>query len=137
MDAYPFVIGIGFLIPLDLLFSCWTFYWFYKIQILLGSIMGWRSLPGFPYATQQAFGAYVGLLVFALWAGRRHLFRVLKGAFYMGNASDRTDESDEPMTYRWAFWGMVGGVAFLSLFAHRAGMSLYIAPLFFIIYYII
>lgn len=137
VDAYPFVVGISFLIPLDLLFSCWAFYWFYKLQILLGSIMGWRSLPGFPYATQQAFGAYVGLLFFALWAGRRHLIRVVKGAFYTSKTSDKTDEIGEAMTYRGAFWGMIGGIVFLSLFANRAGMSLYIAPLFFIIYYVL
>ena len=137
VDAYPFVIGIGFLIPLDLLFSCWTFYWFYKMQILVGSIMGWRSLPGFPYATEQAFGAYVGLFAFALWAGRRHFLRVLKRAFHTGKTPDRDDESGEPMPYRTAFWGMIGGIMFLSLFSHRIGMSLYIAPLFFIIYYVL
>ena len=137
VGAYPFVIGISFLIPLDLLFSCWTFYWFYKIQILMGSIMGWRSLPGFPYATEQAFGAYMGLLIFALWAGRRHFLRVAKNAFYINNPSEKTDDSTEPMSYRFAFWGMIGGIIFLSIFSNRAGMSLYIAPLFFIIYYML
>jgi len=137
VDAYPFVIGISFLIPLDLLFSCWAFYWFYKIQILIGSIMGWRSLPGFPYATQQAFGAYMGLLFFALWTGRKHLARVLKIALYIDRTSDRSDEVYEPMSYRAAFWGMMGGMAFLSIFSQKAGMSLYIAPLFFIIYYLL
>lgn len=137
VDAYPFVIGISFLIPLDLLFSCWTFYWFYKLQIVVGSMAGWRSLPGFPYATQQAFGAYVGLLGFALWAGRGHLIQVLKRAFYMDKASDQAVDTDEPMTYRAAFWGLVGGMVFLCLFSHRIGMSLHIAPIFFIIYYIL
>ena len=135
IDAYPFVIGISFLIPLDLLFSCWTFYWFYKIQILVGSIMGWRSLPGFPYAREQAFGAYVGLFVFALWAGRRHLIQVFKTAFYVSKTPDGVDESGEPMPYRAAVWGLIGGITLLSLFSHRIGMSLYIAPLFFIVYY--
>ncbi|MFC1714647.1 DUF6785 family protein [Candidatus Poribacteria bacterium] len=58
IDAYPFVIGIGFLIPLDLLFSCWAFYWLYKMQIFVGSILGWRSLPGFPYAREQRTGIW-------------------------------------------------------------------------------
>jgi hypothetical protein len=137
VDAYPFVIGISFLIPLDLLFSCWAFYWFYKTQILVGAIMGWRSLPGFPYAREQAFGAYVGLFVFALWAGRKHLAQVLKTAVYIGRTSDRADDSGEPMSYRAAVWGMIGGITFLSLFSHRIGMSLYIAPLFFIVYYVL
>lgn len=135
VDAYPFVIGIAFLIPLDLLFSCWSFYWFYKFQILLGTVMGWRSLPGFPYATEQAFGAYMGLLVFALWAGRRHFLNVLKKAFYIDRKIQKISDSGEPMPYKFAVWGAIGGIVFLSLFSTRAGMSLYIAPLFFIIYY--
>lgn len=137
VDAYPFVIGISFLIPLDLLFSCWAFYWFYKIQILLGSVMGWRSLPGFPYDTEQAFGSYIGLLVFALWAGRRHFIRVVRTAIYMDNSPEKSDESSEPMSYRFAFWGIIGGIAFLSIFSYKAGMALYIAPLFFIIYFML
>ena len=51
---YPFAIGIGFLIPLDLLFSCWAFFWIYKIELMIGSIMGWRGLPRFPYPAEQA-----------------------------------------------------------------------------------
>ena len=49
ISFYPFAIGIGFLIPLDLLFSCWVFYWFYKIELIVGRAMGWRNLPRFPY----------------------------------------------------------------------------------------
>jgi len=137
VDAYPFVIGIGFLVPLDLLFSCWVFYWFYKMQIFVGSIIGWRSLPGFPYATEQSFGAYVGLFTFAIWAGRKHFIQVFKNAFYVSRTSSRIDDSREPMPYRSAVWGLIGGVTFLSLFSNRIGMSLYIAPLFFVIYYVL
>ena len=56
VSFYPFVIGIGFLIPLDLLFSCWMFYGVYKIELMVGNIMGWRSLPRFPYFNEQGFG---------------------------------------------------------------------------------
>ncbi|HIE30498.1 TPA: hypothetical protein EYP66_24835 [Candidatus Poribacteria bacterium] len=69
---YPFVIGMGFLIPLDLSFSCWAFYLIYKLQLVIGSAMGFRSLPRFPYGNEQAAGAYIGLCVLALWVSRRH-----------------------------------------------------------------
>ena len=46
---YPFVIGLGFLIPLDLSFSCWFFFWFWKLQLIVGQMVGLSHLPGFPY----------------------------------------------------------------------------------------
>ena len=66
ISFYPFVIGISFLIPLELLFSCWAFFWIYKIELMVGGITGWRNLPRFPYASEQAFGAYVAILGFIL-----------------------------------------------------------------------
>jgi len=41
------------------------------------------------------------------------------------------------MPYRMAVWGLIGGVTILSLFSHRIGMALYIAPLFFGLYYLL
>ena len=64
---YPFVIGLGFLIPLDLSFSCWSFYLIYKLQLIVGSAMGLRSLPRFPYGNEQVAGAYIGLCALSLW----------------------------------------------------------------------
>ena len=60
LSFYPFVIGISFLMPLDLLLSCWVFYWVYKIELMVGNIMGWQSLPRFPYIAEQSFGVYIG-----------------------------------------------------------------------------
>ncbi|MFC1714646.1 DUF6785 family protein [Candidatus Poribacteria bacterium] len=90
-----------------------------------------------PESKEQEFGAYVGLLVFALWAGRRHFLKVFKTALYMDRTSDTVDDSGEPMPYRMAVWGLIGGVTILSLFSHRIGMALYIAPLFFALYYLL
>jgi hypothetical protein len=132
LSFYPFAIGISFLIPLDLLFSCWTFYWFYKIELMLGSVMGWRNLPRFPYANEQGFGAYIGLLGFALWSGRSH-FRSLAHHLFR----PQLDDSREPMPYRLAVAGIVAGLAFLSVFSYKAGMSLWVIPLFFGIYFLL
>src|SRR5205807_1905164 len=38
---FPFVIGIGFLLPLDLSFSCWFFYLYWKAQRVLTAAYGW------------------------------------------------------------------------------------------------
>ena len=55
-SIYPFVIGLGFFMPLDLSFSCWFFYLFRKMQRVAGAIIGVRGLPGFPYDRQQSLG---------------------------------------------------------------------------------
>ena len=133
VSFYPFVIGIGFLIPLDLLFSCWMFYGVYKIELMIGNIMGWRNLPRFPYFNEQALGVYVALLVFVLWIGRVHF----KGLVRHLLGSSSLDDSREPMPYRLAVAGIVIGLIFLMVFSYRAGMSLWVTPIFFAIYFLV
>ena len=133
VSFYPFVIGIGFLIPLDLLFSCWMFYGVYKIELMLGNLMGWRNLPRFPYFNEQGFGVYVGLLGFALWTGRIHF----KGLVCHLLRSSSLDDSREPMPYRLAVAGILAGLVFLTVFSYRAGMSLWVIPIFFGIYFLL
>ena len=134
ISFYPFAIGISFLIPLDLLFSCWVFYWVYKIELIAGDIMGWQSLPKFPYAGEQGFGVYVGLLGFALWTGRAHFKRLIYHLFRSRGAASQLEDAREAMPYRLAFAGIFFGMLFLMVFSYRAGMSLWVVPIFFGIY---
>lgn len=50
---YPCAIGLAYFMPLDLAFSTWFFFFFWKAQLVAGSIMGLHSLPEFPYAKWQ------------------------------------------------------------------------------------
>lgn len=134
VSFYPFAIGVSFLIPLDLLFSCWVFYWLYKMELVLGSVMGWRTMSRFPYANEQAFGSYIGLLLFALWVGRSHLKQVAQHILGLGV---KLDDSTEPMRYRTALLGGLLGSVFLTVFSMQAGMSFWMVPLFFGIYYLL
>ncbi len=137
LSFYPFAIGISFLIPLDLLFSCWAFYWFYKMELVFGSMMGWRNLPRFPYSNEQAFGAYIGLLAFALWAGRSHLRQIFTSIFRKNHDTSAYDDADEPMPYSVAVVGFIAGMVFFMLFSYKAGMSLWVVPIFFGIYFLL
>jgi hypothetical protein len=137
ISFYPFAIGVSFLIPLDLLFSCWTFYWFYKMELVVGGAAGWRNLPGFPYADEQGFGAYIGLLGFALWAGRSHIKAAARHLLSSPGGPSSLDDSREPMPYRVAALGVALGMAFLAVFSHRAGMSLWAIPIFFGVYFLL
>ena len=131
---YPFVIGLGFLIPLDLSFSCWFFFWFWKAQLVLGNIMVLRALPGFPYLNSQATGGYIGVALIALFVSRNHLYLVLKQVFSSKKAGD---SSDEPMSYKTTFIAMAIGMVFLLAFCYKAGMSITIILIFFVFYFLI
>ena len=137
VSFYPFVIGMSFMMPQDLLFSCWAFYWLYKIELMIGDMMGWRNLPRFPYAAEQGFGVYMGILIFALWIGRSHFIGLLRHLFTSSRSRFQLDDSREPMPYRLAVIGIVFGIIFLTVFSYKAGMSLWVIPIFFGIYFLL
>ena len=137
ISFYPFVIGISFLIPLELLFSCWAFFWIYKIELMVGGITGWRNLPRFPYASEQAFGAYIAILLFVLWRGRLHFKGLVRHLLGSRGSTSQLDDSREPMPYRLAVGGIVIGMIFLTVFSYKAGMSLWVIPIFFGTYFLL
>lgn len=132
ISFYPFAIGLGFLIPLDLCFSCWFFYLFWKFERVMGVVTGWRSIPGFPFPGQQISGVWIGLFVFAMWASRNHLRDVFLKAFL---GKSEVDDSSEPMRYRTAVLGILVGFGIIAFFSAQAGMSIWVAFVFFGIYF--
>lgn len=134
ISFYPFVIGMGFLIPLDLLFSCWFFYLVWKVQLILGSVLGWQKIPGYPFTNEQIHGAWIGLCVIPLWAGRKYFKHVFRSAFSLGSESGN---EGEPMSYRAAMMGAIGGMLLLTIFADKTGTSVWPIVLYFILYFMI
>ena len=128
----PFAIGLGFLMPLDLSLSCWVFYLFWKFELIIGDVIGLRSLPRFPYIPEQSFGAYVGVCLLSLWIGRRHLAWVFRQLL-----SREDTRSSEPVSFRCSLAILVGGLLYLIIFCHQAGMSLWVIFLFFALYFAI
>ena len=133
VQANPFIIGLTFLIPLGLLFSCWFFYFIWKLEYIVGGIAG-VNVPHYPFANQQVLGGYLGIVFVVLWLARKHLWDVLKAA--LGSAA-LAEDTNEPMRYRTAVWGAILGIVFLVGFCYHAGMSLTFAFAFFGIYYLI
>ena len=130
---YPFAIGIMFLMPLDVLFSTALFYFLYRNELALASVYGLDTLPKFPYQDEQAFGAFLGLCAFFLWVARHHFRGVLRNAFRRRSIDD---DIGEPMRYRTAVWGLVGGLILFAFAMHKAGMSLWIASSFSLLFLI-
>ena len=128
LGIYPFVLGIGFLIPLDLLFSTWFFFWVWKGQQVMGSVMGLEG-TGYPYVNYQGFGAYMGIFLIAVWRGRKYLQNLL------GVKAHPTSIQDEPMSPRILVVSLIFGIAFLTFFCLRAGMSLWAILVFFGLYF--
>ncbi|MDA1193106.1 MAG: hypothetical protein O3A46_15630, partial [Candidatus Poribacteria bacterium] len=131
---YPFAIGMSFLIPLDLLLSCWVFYWLYRLEIVFGEAVGMNKVPGFPFGNEQGFGAYLAILLFVMWTARGHLknvWQIVSGQVKSAILPDK----DEAMPYRVAVFGFIGAMGFLMVFALRMGMSYWAFLAFFGIYF--
>ncbi len=133
MAFYPFAIGLGFLLPADMLFSCWFFALFWRAERIASALYGLSEYrPNFPYVNEQSFGVYMGVALLAVWAARRHLAHVARQAW---RATER--ESDAPMSYRTALVGTVGGFLFCVGFFHVAGLPLWMCFVSFGIYFAI
>ncbi len=128
LGIYPFVLGIGFLIPLDLLFSTWFFFWVWKAQQIFGSVMGLEG-TSYPYINYQGFGAYMGIFLIAIWRSRKHLQNLL------GAKARSASTRNEPMSHLTLVLALISGVAFLIFFCLRAGMSLWAVLVFFGLYF--
>jgi hypothetical protein len=131
---FPFAVGMAFFIPLDLSFSSWFFYLFWKAERVAGAAFGLRNLPYFPYVDEQSLGAYIGLCLIALVATRGHLQKV--GHRLLGRG-DRDYERDEPFSYRTSVALLAASGVFLVGFSQLAGMSAWVIVVFFVVYYAI
>ena len=69
--VHPFAIGLSFFIPIDISFSCWFFYFFWKLEKVGAAFLGMRN--EFPYIDEQTTGAYVGFAITALWASYKYV----------------------------------------------------------------
>ena len=123
--------GLVFLIPLDIAFSCWFFFFFWKAQLISASALGWQERPEFP---EQSMGAYIALFAIAFWMGRRHLMRFFRSAWNTQLRAGADEDATEPLRYRSAVLGLIVGFVFLVVFCWYAGMSIWAAAVFFALF---
>lgn len=129
---YPFGIALGMLLPVDLLFSCWFFYWFWKAEVIATAWLGYDSIPQMPFINEQSFGAYMGIAIFAIMVSRRHFIDLAK--HFIGRKPD-IDDKDEPISYNAAMRFILFGALFLTIFSWKAGLSMWLIPPFFLIFF--
>ena len=132
ISFYPFVVGLGMLMPMDFLFSMWFFHLFWKVQAIVVSANAWDADPQMPYPLYQSFGGYALFCVSSLWLARNYLKQVVLCAL---GRSSTADDRGEPLRYRTALLGIAGGMVLLVGFAMALGLSWWLAALFFLIYF--
>ena len=114
---YPSVIGIGYLLPLEISFSLWFFFWAFKAQYVIISAF---SIPIRPWtaASRQSIGAIIAVGCLIAWSAKDHLYRAVKGAFGFGSNKGE----GELLSRRQAVGGYVGGAAGAALLLIWAGV---------------
>jgi hypothetical protein len=132
------VIGFVYLLPIQLSFSLWFFYFFFHAQSVIGRAMGMQVTNATGYATKgfaayQMAGALIALVVLAIWRMRPILADILRTAF---NRTHGIDDSDEFMSYRIALLGLLLGTATMIVWSISAGVSLIVSLSVIIIFYI-
>ena len=139
MMFFPYVTGIGFFMPLDLSFSYWFLYWFWKLQAIAGVALGFPaesnlSVSRVIHTQSQVSGAYLVIGIVGIWMARSHLKAVFRKIFWRGS---ELDDSGEPMGYKTALAGIVLSLAFIFVFCFRTGMAFWVVALFIMLYYMI
>ncbi|MCC6730088.1 MAG: hypothetical protein IT208_12190 [Chthonomonadales bacterium] len=136
LPLYPFIIALGYFLPLDLSFSLWFFYLLKKALLVYAAAAGIEAVGahGFPYLTEQSFGAWFAIFGMAVWAARSHLRAVWRRAIANDGA---LDDSGEPMRYRTALILLAAASAFLFWFCWRAGMTPMVILIYFAIFFVL
>jgi hypothetical protein len=108
---FPLVVGLSFLLPVEVAFSLWFFFLFYKAEILMGATYNW-DMPGSlgspserKFHALQGLGGALGLMTWTLWAARQHLRDVWEKATN-GPRAAAIDDSGEMFSYRATVLGL-------------------------------
>ena len=130
---FPFVYGLAYLLPQQLMFSWLFFLLATRLGIMAGIYFGIRDWQRFPYVLEQGTGSCLGVVLVLLWAARSHLAAVWRSVWRKVDLND----ADEPMPYRTAAIGLiVGGIALIG-FAMSAGMRPHTALFYLVVFFII
>lgn len=116
---YFSMIGVTYFLSAPVAFSLWSAVVIYQAyKMILGSQTGDGTVAGLG---DQRFGVAMAMLLTILWLGRRQWAVVVGQAF---RAPRRGEGRGEYLSYRAAFWGVVGGVAVMVGWLVAAGVTL-------------
>ena len=123
------MVGFSYLLTLEVAFSLWFFFLFFKLQCLIGSMLGFLITKGpgvkwtaYSFSAAQEAGVCLTLAGFALFKARGHIKQLFLSGF--GDRSAQSDVQNEPMPAWLTVFGLLGGVSLLIYLSHLMGMSL-------------
>lgn len=130
LPLYPFIVALGYFLPLDLSFSIWFFFLLKQAMRVAAAAMGYQpNQPNQPpFLTEQSYGAWAALFLYVMYISRGHLAQVARKALGLRST---LDDKTEPMSYRAACVGLLIGFAFLFFFCLMAGMTPWVVLIFF------
>ncbi|HUT35317.1 MAG TPA: DUF6785 family protein [Planctomycetota bacterium] len=130
--SFP-MIGFSYLLSTSLALSLWFFSLVTTFERAFLRLVGYEGVEqldpysqsgGGPLLTHQSQAALFVLVIVGLWMARHHLKAVFVKA--IGRGRD-VDDSQEILSYKQAFWGMLAGMGYMAFWLHRTGMSLWVA----------
>ena len=128
------VIGFAFFGRLEILLSVWFFYLVFYAQGVIFNRIGYITAPPEGYCSRysfsgnQSFGALVVLVAVNLFLSRRHLKNVVCQALWPSHYPGA--DSDELVSSRTAFFGLLLSLAYVSLWLYKAGMEPHVIAIF-------
>jgi hypothetical protein len=122
---YPWVIALGYMVPQEVTFSLWFFFWVTRLQDVVAMSIGLRAEGGYepslpPYHIHQETGAFLVMGAMLLWRARRDI----AGAW---------DQAWNRAQRRALFGLMASGAAILG-WAAAARIPLWLAGGFLVVY---
>lgn len=110
-------IGVAYLIPLDVSFSFWFFTVLHQFQQVFMTAIGYplKGMLGEACLREQSLGAGIGLFIMYIWVMRHHLKEVMAKVFNTSSGKI-LDDSNEPLSYKTAFWGLITGLLLVLVF---------------------
>ena len=125
----PEVMGLGYLVPSQILLSILVFSLLQWLVMPVSAMYGYQQ-AGFPWSRTQAVGAMIVLGLNFVWSARDRLKEVYRKAVH---GDPTVDDSNEPLSYRTAFWGTLVSLAVLVGFPIAYGVSWWPALIYFVI----
>lgn len=130
---YFSVFGIASLLTLEVSFSLWFFFLFFKLQYIIMNASG-AGIGPWISCSRQVMGGYLVFVPAVFWVGREHIASIIKKTFGMGSKQTKSsehrgmmDDSDEPLPYRVALLGFLFGFVTIIAFFVIAGITTWVA----------
>ncbi len=129
----PEILGLGYLVPSDVLFSIWFFTILNWVVRPFARMVGYEA-AGFPFMTNQSMGAFVLLGFYFVYQARGRLMQVARKALSLNTA---VDDHTEPLSFRVAFFAAVLGVIVVITMPIVFGVTWWMSAMYFGIMFLV